>query len=204
MTAQRITRFPPAYCEGGWSKQGPELAPIDRAAFGLPDPGMPVEGTAEYRRKFTWLGKMAREASLAQAGRALLSDRNLGDLNPRFQPIAQQFLDRCNAALAPSSVRPIVTWRDAADQNQAEACGLSKAGAGASPHNCVDANGNPASLAMDFSVFAPDGAYITRGQDARYEQAGKIAVELELVYGGNWTIESDGCDPDWDHVEMAD
>jgi hypothetical protein len=70
MTSPDITRFPPAYCEGGWSEQRPELPPVDRAAFGLPDPDLPVEGTAEYRRKFTWLGKMAREARLAQTGRA--------------------------------------------------------------------------------------------------------------------------------------
>lgn len=132
-----------------------------------------------------------------------MADRSLSDLDPAFQPVAQQFLDACNAAIAPSSVRPIVTWRDAADQNAAEECGLSKAGAGESPHNCVDANGNPAARALDFGVFAPDGTYVTRGEDDRYAQCGTIAVGLGLVYGGNWTPETDGCDPDADHVEIA-
>src|SRR5277367_5582379 len=132
-----------------------------------------------------------------------MADRNLSDLAPTFLPIAQQFLDQCNAALAPSSVRAIVTWRDAADQNAAEACGLSKAGAGQSPHNCTLADGTPAARALDFGVFGSDGTYITRGEDVRYEQAGQIAVSLGMVWGGNWTVETDGCGPDFDHVEQA-
>ena len=52
---------------------------------------------------------------------------------------------------------------------------------------------------MDFGVFAPDGTYITRGQDARYEQAGQIGVDLGCVWGLN---ARDGwCEPDADHIE---
>jgi hypothetical protein len=133
-----------------------------------------------------------------------MTDRNLSDLDPAFQSVAQQFIDQCNTAIAPSSMRPIVTWRDAADQNEAEACGLSKAGAGQSPHNCVDANGNPASRALDFGVFAPNGSYVTNGTDSRYAQCGAIAVGLGLVYGGDWTVATDGCGPDADHIEVKD
>jgi hypothetical protein len=127
----------------------------------------------------------------------------MADLDLAFRPVAQQFLEQCNAAIAPSSVRPIVTWRDAVDQNAAEECGLSKARAGQSPHNCTLSDGTPAARALDFGVFAPDGTYITRGEDARYDQCGQIAMSLGLVWGGNWSLETDGCEPDFDHVEVA-
>jgi hypothetical protein len=110
-------------------------------------------------------------------------------------------VQKCNLALAPSSMRIIVTFRSGADQEAAKAAGLSKAGAGSSPHNYTDADGNPSARAADFAVFAPDGTYITRGEDARYEQYGTIAVGLGMVWGGNWTVEADGCGPDADHVE---
>ena len=57
--------------------------------------------------------------------------------------------------------------------------------------------------AMDFGVFAPDGTYITRGQDARYEQAGQIGVDLGCVWEGKWTPATDGCEPDADHVKVG-
>lgn len=48
-------------------------------------------------------------------------------------------------------------------------------------------------------MFDPDGTYITRGQDARYEQAGQIGVDLGCVWGLN---ARDGwCEPDADHIE---
>jgi hypothetical protein len=133
-----------------------------------------------------------------------MADRALTDLDPLFRPIAQQILDESNAQIAPSTVRPIVTWRDAADQEAAKCEGESKAGPGESPHNCVDANGNPAARAFDFGVFAPDGTYITNGTDSRYAQVGQIAVAFQQVWGGDWTMATDDCGPDYDHIEMAD
>jgi hypothetical protein len=109
-----------------------------------------------------------------------------------------------NLALAPSSMKIIVTYCSSGDQAAAQAAGLSKAGPGASPHNCVDADGNPAARAVDFAVFDPSGNYITRGEDARYAQCGAIAVGLGMVWGGNWTPETDGCAADFDHCEMVD
>jgi hypothetical protein len=106
--------------------------------------------------------------------------------------------------------RQIVTFRSAADQDAAKAAGLSNAASGQSPHNCTAGDGAPAARAFDFAVFGPDGSYITRGQDARYEQCGKIAVaigeaqDLPITWGGSWTPETDGCQPDYDHVQMRD
>lgn len=130
-----------------------------------------------------------------------MADSSLTDLDIRLQPIAQHWLDQCAAAKL--KVRIIVTWRSATDQNDAKMKGLSKASAGNSPHNCIDANGHPASRAFDFASYEPDGTYITDGTDPVYAYAGAIAMNLGLTWGGNWTIDRDGCGPDFDHCEMT-
>jgi hypothetical protein len=129
---------------------------------------------------------------------------SMADLDPAFLPAAQQFLDQCNASIAPSTVRQTVTWRSAADQNAAKAEGLSKAGAGQSPHNCTAPDGTPAARALDFAVFGPDGTYITDGTDSRYSACGAIAEGLGLTWGGVWNLAEDGSGPDYDHVEMSE
>jgi hypothetical protein len=139
-----------------------------------------------------------------------LTSSAMNDLDPAFQPVVQAIADSCNTQLAPSSMRVTVTWRSGADQEAAQAAGLSKAGPGQSPHNCVLADGTPTARAFDFAVFAPDGTYITRGADARYAQCGTIAKAVgqaqgvPVIWGGDWTPETDGCGPDYDHVEVAD
>jgi hypothetical protein len=59
-----------------------------------------------------------------------MADSNLSDLDPAFQPIAVQIMDDCNAAIAPSKARIIITWRSAQDQQAAKAPGASQAGPG--------------------------------------------------------------------------
>lgn len=139
-----------------------------------------------------------------------MNDRSALDLDPSLQPTAQAFLDRVNAAIAPSKCILIVTWRDAADQNAAKCEGLSKAGAGQSPHDCVDANGNPASRAFDFGILDAQGNYVSDGMDVRYQTAGSIALSFKdeagnqiLEWGGSWRLATDGCNPDFDHIELA-
>ena len=140
---------------------------------------------------------------------ANLTSNSMADLDPAFQPVVQAIVDSCNAQLAPSSMRVTVTWRSSADQAAAQAAGLSKAGPGASPHNCTLADGTPSARAFDFAVFAPDGTYITRGADARYAQCGTIAKAVgqaqgvPVTFGGDWTPETDGCEPDSDHCEAT-
>ena len=124
-----------------------------------------------------------------------MTDRAITDLCPALQAIYAQWLENCKAAGL--QVGAIVTWRSAADQNKAKECGLSNAAAGQSPHNCCDADGNPAARAFDFGVF--EGAvYITDGEDARYGQAAQIAKDLGLVWGGDWISLKD-----YDHLELA-
>ncbi len=134
-----------------------------------------------------------------------MSDRDPAHLHPALKTIYMQWLPKCYGAGI--MVKPIVTWRDAADQDKAEAEGKSRASFGQSPHNHTLPDGTPAALAFDFGVFECDDEgdekYITDGTDPRYRQAGEIGVALGLVYGGYWTYEEDGCGPDWDHLEMA-
>ena len=40
-----------------------------------------------------------------------MTDSNLSDLDPVFQPIATQIMEEGNAAIAPSKARIIITWR---------------------------------------------------------------------------------------------
>jgi len=132
-----------------------------------------------------------------------MTDKNISDLDPALQPIAVKVITDGSTAISPSKVAIIVTWRSSSDQQAAKAAGLSNAGAGESPHNCVDTNGNPASKAFDFAIFDENGAYVTDGTDSRYAAIGQIAVAAGLIWGGNWTVEKEGCGPDPDHIEMS-
>lgn len=127
-----------------------------------------------------------------------MTDRDLADLSDELRALYFQWKSLCNAKNIP--VAAIVTWRSAADQNTAQTNHLSNARAGQSPHNCCTPDGEPASKAFDFGVF-DCGIYIKDGTDPRYKQAGEIGKSLGLVWGGDWTKEKDGCDPDWDHLE---
>ena len=53
-------------------------------------------------------------------------------------------------------------------------------------------------------MFDETGTYVSDGTDSRYATIGMIAVNLKQVLGGNWRPETDGCQPDYDHIEMAD
>lgn len=137
------------------------------------------------------------DGSVGGVGVVKLSSNSLDDLDAEFQPVARLFLDRCNAALTPSVVRPLVTFRSSVDQDAAKAAGLSKAGAGASPHNCCLPDGSPASRALDFGIIDPGGVYIKDGTDLRYTRCGLIAEGLGAVWGGRWQH------PDYDHIQMT-
>lgn len=125
-----------------------------------------------------------------------MSDRDISHLYPPLQDLYRQWLQKCTAAGL--SVKAIVTWRSAEDQDMAKMKGLSNASAGCSPHNIVDNNGNPSSWAFDFGVFESNGNYVADGDDPRYRQAGEIGKNLGLEYGGDWTHVK----PDEDHLEL--
>ena len=126
-----------------------------------------------------------------------MTDNNIYHLDARLRPLANAFVQTC--ASAGLNARITVTWRNAADQNAAKAKGLSKAVAGKSPHNCVDAMGNPASKAFDFALFDKNRKYITDGTDARYAQAGQIGKTIGLDWGGDWKAPYR---PDYDHFQL--
>lgn len=126
-----------------------------------------------------------------------MADANLLDLCLELQPLADQFLTQVNAAIAPSTCKISTTWRDPVAQQAAYDAGLSKAKTGQSPHECT-LDGEPSSKAFDWSIFSPEGAYVTNGQDERYTTAGHIAEGLGLVWGGTFST------PDWDHAELVD
>lgn len=124
-----------------------------------------------------------------------MTDSNLADLDPRLLVLYRQWLDLCHAAGL--RARATITWRSGADQDAAQAAGLSKACHGQSPHNCVDEQGLPASKAFDFGIFNADGSLERKGADPRYRQAGEIAESIGLVCGMRWKK------PDYDHIELA-
>jgi peptidoglycan L-alanyl-D-glutamate endopeptidase CwlK len=122
-------------------------------------------------------------------------DASLDDLDDELYPLCLKWQAAC--AGIGLHVKVIVTWRSPEEQNAAKANGLSKAGAGDSPHNCTDDEGVPASCAFDFAVFDDTGKYIKNGKDPRYAQAGAIAKSLGLVWGGDFHNFQD-----FDHIEL--
>lgn len=124
------------------------------------------------------------------------NDDVIKTLSISLSPRAKIFLDRCNQVLAPDHIRLTVGYRDSVDQERALAEGLSQAGAGQSPHNCINANGQPAARGFDFAVIDAKGNYISQGEDRRYAVCGHIAETFGLVWGANFPK------PDWDHVQL--
>lgn len=125
-----------------------------------------------------------------------MSDSDVTHLCPELLDKYREWLMECHAAGL--AVKITVTWRDPVAQDAAYAAGLSKAKAGNSPHNCVDADGNPASKAFDFACFTPDAHYIADGSDPTYRKAGEIGKSLGLVWGGDFHSIFDP-----DHLELA-
>lgn len=135
-----------------------------------------------------------------------MADRDHDHMDFRLKPLAERFFDLC--LRAGLDCRRTTTWRDPSDQNAAKANGLSKAAAGQSPHNCVDRAGKPAARAFDFGIF-DNGKYVTDGKDFRYTQAGMLAETIKdekgrplLFWGGRWTKEANGINPDYPHVQL--
>ena len=125
-----------------------------------------------------------------------MNDTRLQDLCPILQAKAPAFVQACANVSITTHIS--TTWRDSSAQSAAYAAGLSKAKPGQSPHECVDAQGNPFSKAFDFSIIR-EGAYISNGEDPAYTAAGAIGKALGLVWGGDFKSF-----PDYDHLEIPD
>jgi peptidoglycan L-alanyl-D-glutamate endopeptidase CwlK len=124
-----------------------------------------------------------------------MSDRNLSDLDPKLQPLCQQFLANCKTA----GLRAIITqtWRSYANQDADYACGrtapgniITNARGGLSPHNCTDdgtATGTPASKAFDFALYDDgDNALDWDASDPDWQKAIAIGEALGLISGSTW------------------
>jgi peptidoglycan L-alanyl-D-glutamate endopeptidase CwlK len=133
-----------------------------------------------------------------------MPSRSITDLDPRVQPLAQQFLDQCAAA----GLQAILTctYRSNDEQAVAYAQGRTTDGPiitdeqpGQSAHNQTDANGNPAATGFDFALYAPGGKTLDwDASDEQWETAISIGLALGLVSGSCWKTLKDN-----PHMELA-
>lgn len=124
-------------------------------------------------------------------------DKQLTDLHPKFQPLAQRFLDAYRATGRRIEIGE--TWRDPKREDQLHDEHIT-ACTGENCKHCFMIDGKPASKAMDFQLFDENNDYITDGTDGWYADAGDIATSLGLTWGGNFVHAA----KDWDHIEAPD
>lgn len=136
-----------------------------------------------------------------------MTTADLSFLDPRLQPLCKEWMDQCvKAGLA---VSVTYTWRSPDEQNALFAKGRDDAGniidkkavvtnlRGTRSEHCCMLDGKPASKAFDFAIYK-NGVYITDGTAPEYKQAGQIAKDLGLVWGGDFVHPR----PDYDHIEL--
>ena len=133
-----------------------------------------------------------------------MASRLITDLDPRLQPIAQEFLGRCAAA----GLEAILTATYRSDDEQAidYAKGRSTDGPiitdeppGHSAHNQTDENGNPSAKGFDFALYAPGGHSLDWcASDAQWTTAVSIGESLGLISGSHWKTPKD-----YPHLELA-
>lgn len=126
-----------------------------------------------------------------------MASRDIHDLDLSLQPLAQKFLDLCNAhpVLEANGATVFIdcTFRSGDEQNADYAIGRTQPGrivtnaqAGQSAHNCTTANGRPAARAFDFAVRKSDGSCDWNPEDNIWQIAIAIGKSLGLVSGDDW------------------
>lgn len=132
-----------------------------------------------------------------------MSDRDLSDLHPDLQPLAQQFYTNCRAAGIKAFITE--TYRSQVDQNADYAQGrtipgsiITNAQYGQSPHNCTLPDGTPAAKAFDFAIQGAAGALDWDPADVSWQAAIKIGEALGLVSGSTFHSPKDS-----PHLELA-
>jgi peptidoglycan L-alanyl-D-glutamate endopeptidase CwlK len=117
-----------------------------------------------------------------------MASRKIEDLHPTLQPIAREFLRRCEAAGL--QVFMVCTYRSGAEQDALFAQGrttkgriVTNARAGQSSHNFTLPNGVPAAKAFDIGVLL-NGKYDGAGKSPDWKKAGAIGMELGLNWYG--------------------
>lgn len=131
-----------------------------------------------------------------------MPSRSLDDLHPNMQPLAQQFLQKCQDAGI--DVFLTCTYRSGKEQDADYAKGrtapgqiITNAKGGQSAHNCTNENGSPAAKAFDFAIKDDDGRLDWDAHDADWQKAISIGKSLGLVSGGDWKSIKD-----WPHMEL--
>lgn len=125
-----------------------------------------------------------------------MASRDIKDLDPALQPIAEQFVAICNMHPVFKAMGATVfitqTYRSNDEQNLDYAQGrtepghiVTKARGGQSAHNCV-ANGVPDAKAFDFGVRKADGSCDWNPEDDLWQRAISIGKSLGLVSGSDW------------------
>lgn len=124
-----------------------------------------------------------------------MADKLLTDLDPELQRLCEQVI----AAYTALGRKIVVTetWRDPVREDMLHAQGITMA-TGRTCKHCVMAAGKPASRAFDFALYTDGGDYIADGTHPYYADAGKIGIDLGLIWGGHFSH------PDWDHLELPD
>lgn len=128
-----------------------------------------------------------------------MTDRALQDLHPALYALYLKWEQACTAQNIRVGVSE--TWRSDAEQNMDFVAAKTNARAGESPHNCVDADGNPAARAFDFFICADD--HSTKldwdASDTKWQTAIKIGEQLGMVNGTQW---HNNMKKDADHFEL--
>lgn len=113
-----------------------------------------------------------------------MSSRDISDLDPILQPLAQEFLAQCQAHGINAHID--CTYRSGEEQDADYAKGVTKAKAGQSAHNCVNIQGNPASRAFDIYLINTDGSLNWDTTSPVWQQQAKIGKALGLIWGGDF------------------
>lgn len=121
-----------------------------------------------------------------------MNSRDIAHLDPRLQPLAKEFLARCQAAGVNAFLT--CTYRSNAEQAKLYAIGrngdkrkkVTNAGPGQSRHNATDAAGKPASTAFDIAIKHADGSLNWDARSKAWATAGAIGMSLGLDWGGSW------------------
>lgn len=120
-----------------------------------------------------------------------MTDRSLDDLDDSLRQLCQRFIDACQA----QGINVIITetYRSSAEQDADYAQGrtvpghiITNARGGQSPHNCTDADGNPAACAFDFAIQGEHGSLDWNAADAAWKTAISIGEGLGLISGSTW------------------
>src|SRR5579863_7721202 len=120
-----------------------------------------------------------------------MASRDINDLDPRLQPLAQDFLDRCQAVGVAAFITQ--TWRSPAEQDADYAQGrtvpghiITNARGGQSPHNCTLSDDTPAARAFDFGIKLGDGELDWDADDDEWQTAIAIVKAIGLVSGSTF------------------